>query len=605
MKFYNKKGDNDNLDEQKDSKQTYEMSPNKRKKIILIVGIAACFLIVGLILCTAFALFNINNTRMIKGISIKGIEISGLTKEQAESKINQIIEEKLDKDIFFKADNFEYSIKLKQIETKYDIKKAVQEAYDIGRKGNIFFNNFDIIKTSIKGENIDLEYAYNEKLLDDTIADIAGKIPDAVIEPSYYIEDDILIITRGKEGNSIDKDKTKNKILEIIYNDNADLNIKIDIKEAKPSEIDIDKIHEEIYKEPKNAYYKKDPFEIFPQENGVDFDINEAKKLLEEVKDEYEIKLKITIPEITTAELGTEAFPDLLSTFSTKYDASNKSRTNNLILAMNKINGMIIKPGETFSYNKTLGKRTVAAGYKEAGGFAGGRVVQMLGGGICQISSTLYNAVVYANLEVVERHNHMFIAGYVGAGKDATVSYGTLDFKFKNTRKYPIMIKTTIGGGVAKVSIFGIKEDVEYEVEISANVLSYIPFSVVYENNSSLAEGQEKVVQNGMNGCKSVTYKIKKLNGKQVTSEVLSTDTYDALNKIIQKGVKSIPVETQTGTVPQMEAPVETTSTVPVQETVVKPEPIPEKETTPETETIPETETPQEQKENTDNLEQN
>ena len=151
---------------------------------------------------------------------------------------------------------------------------------------------------------------------------------------------------------------------------------------------------------------------------------------------------------------------------STKYDASNAPRTTNLKLAMNKLNGVVVSPGETFSYNKTLGKRTAEAGYREAGGFAGGRVVQTLAGGICQISSTLYDAVVYANLEIVERHNHMFLAGYVGAGKDATVVYGAYDFKFKNTRKYPIMLKTSIGSGVARIDVFGIKEDVEYEVEI-------------------------------------------------------------------------------------------------------------------------------------------
>ena len=168
----------------------------------------------------------------------------------------------------------------------------------------------------------------------------------------------------------------------------------------------------------------------------------------------------------------------------------------------------------------------------------------------------------------------MFVAGYVGAGKDATVSYGTLDFKFKNTRKYPIMIKTSIGGGVAKVSIFGIKEDVEYEVEISANILSYTPFFFLFEDNPNLEAGQERLVQYGMNGCKSITYKIKKLNGKQVSSEVLSTDTYDTLNKIIQRGVENTPVEEQTEPVIQEEPPaqpvVNTPNEEPVSETVTE-----------------------------------
>jgi len=468
------------------------------------------------------------------------MSISGLTKEEVLNKINNNIEEKLNKDIIIKDDEFEYSIKLSQIETKYDVEKSVQSAYNIGRNGNIFQNNFEIIKTLSKRKDIDLEFSYNEELLEKIINDINAKIPNSVIEPSYYIEENNLIIVKGKKGNVVNKEELKNKIMDILKNDNPEYTIKLNTTEVDPEKIDINKIHEEVYKEAKDAYYTKDPFQVYPHEDGIDFDINEATELLKEDKEEYEIKLKITKPKITTADLGTEAFPDLLSSFSTKYDASNVNRTNNLVLAMKSLNGVVVAPGEVFSYNKTLGKRTIQAGYREAGGFAGGRVVQLVGGGICQISSTLYNAVVYANMEIVERYNHMFLAGYVGAGKDATVSYGTLDFKFKNTRKYPIVIKTSIGSGVAKVSIYGIKEEVEYEIEISTQVLSYSQFSTIYEDDYSLQPGQEKVVQNGMNGCKSITYKIVKLNGSQISSSVLSSDEYDPMNKIVKRNPKVV-----------------------------------------------------------------
>ena len=133
---------------------------------------------------------------------------------------------------------------------------------------------------------------------------------------------------------------------------------------------------------------------------------------------------------------------------------------------MSKLNGVVVMPGETCSYNKTLGKRTAQDGYQYANGFAAGKVVPMLAGGICQISSTLYDAVLYANLDIVERHNHMFQATYVEPGKDATVVYGSLDFKFKNTRKYPVKLEAYIKSGVATVSIYGLKEDVEYNVKV-------------------------------------------------------------------------------------------------------------------------------------------
>ncbi len=532
--------------------QQYKINNNKplmknKRNIILFICIAIVF-IIGIIFSTIFALININNTKIISGITINGIEINKLDKEQAIQMLKESTDKKLDSDILVKSGDFEYGIKLSQIETNYNIEKAVEEAYNTGRGGNIFSNNYEIIKTMIWGKDINLEYTYNEELLSKIINDMTSKVPNSVVEANYSIEGDTLIISKGKTGNSINQEELKNKIIDEMSIDNTNNEIDIELIQKEPEAINIDDIYSKVHTEPKDAYYTKNPFQIFPHVDGVDFDLEAAREMLKEDKDEYEIKLTITSPKVTTDKIGTEAFPDLLSSFSTRYDASNYPRTTNLKLAMNKLNGVIVAAGETCSYNETLGKRTAEAGYKEAGGYAGGRVVQTLAGGICQISSTLYDAVVYANLDIVERHNHMFLAGYVGAGKDATVVYGSLDFKFKNTRKYPIMIKTTIGNGVAKIDIYGIKEDVEYDVDIITNILSYNTYKVVYENDSSLPAGKQKVVQNGMNGCKSITYKVLKLNGKEVSRTVLSSDTYDPMNKIVNVGPEKKATTTSTTT---------------------------------------------------------
>lgn len=522
------------------------MKLNSKNKKILIISICILIAII-LLLSTIFSLLNINSTRITSGIKINQIDVSKLYKEEAKQKISEIIEEKIDKDINITAKDFEYQIKLSQIEVNYDIDTAIEEAYGIGRNSNIFKNNFKIIESKLFGCNINLNYTYNEESLNKLLDDIASKVPNPVIEPNYYIEGEKLIVSKGSKGNSIDKDKLKEEIVNRILTDNEE-DINIELIQKEPDPIDMDKIHGEVYTEAKDAYYTKDPFQVFPHVEGIDFDVEAAKKMLKEDKEEYEIQLKITQPKVTTNQIGTEAFPNLLSSFSTRYDASNIPRTTNLKLAMAKLDGVIVSPGETFSYNKTLGKRTVEDGYKEAGGYAGGRVVQTLAGGICQISSTLYDAVVYANLDIVERHNHMFLAGYVGAGKDATVVYGSLDFKFKNTRKYPIMIKTSIGSGVAKISIYGIKEEVEYDVEISTKILSYSSFRVIYEKDNSLVAGTQRVTQNGMNGCKSITYKILRLNGVEVSREVLSSDTYDPMNKIIKTGPEKASSSNNSGT---------------------------------------------------------
>ena len=193
-------------------------------------------------------------------------------------------------------------------------------------------------------------------------------------------------------------------------------------------------------------------------------------------------------------------------------------------------------PGETFSYNRTVGQRTVGAGFKEAGAYVNGQVTTAIGGGICQVSSTLYNAVLRANLEVTARTNHMFPVGYVPIGTDATVSWGSPDFKFKNNRNYPVKIVATTGGKNVYIKIFGLKEDSDYEVQIQSYTTGSIPFKTTYTKDASLAPGEEKVVQNGSNGCYSAAYKILKKDGKEVSRTLISRDTYQPHNKVIARG---------------------------------------------------------------------
>ena len=154
-----------------------------------------------------------------------------------------------------------------------------------------------------------------------------------------------------------------------------------------------------------------------------------------------------------------------------------------------KINDKVVLPGETFSYNKTLGERTPAAGYKNAKVYENGEVVDGIGGGICQISSTLYNSVLKANMDIVERRNHQFVTSYTPAGRDATVVYGLTDFKFKNTRKTAVRIKASCSNGIATVSIYGIKDENEYDVSFNTKTISTIPFTVKYVDDNSLPAG--------------------------------------------------------------------------------------------------------------------
>ena len=546
-----------------------EGKKSKKKYATIGIGLGVLF-IIALFISTIFALVNINNENIVSGVSISGIDVSGLSQEEAKGKLEAIYNEKKENDIELKHNEFETALSPELMEVNYKIDEAVESAVSIGKSKNIFKNNYDILGTLIGKRNIPVEMTLNEDATKQTIEDMNASLPDVLIDSSYSIEDDELIITKGKAGVKIDTDNLLNQVKQKLndLNDNDNF-IEIPVVNKEPEAIDIDKIHSEVYKEPQNAYYTKDPFTVYPEVEGVDFDVEAAREILKEDKEEYVIKLKITEPEITLEEIGTEAFPDQLSTFTTRYDVSDVDRSTNLRLASEKINGTVLAPGETFSYNKTVGARTVAAGYKNAKVYESGKVVDGIGGGICQVSSTLYNAALLANLEIVERRNHQFVTSYVGAGRDATVVYGQTDFKFKNTRKYPIRIVVTTNAGILKISIFGLKEENEYTFKFNTKTVSSIPYKTQYIEDSSLPAGTEKVEQKGANGLITETYIAKMLDGKVVSTELLSKDTYSAMTRIIRRGTKKTSSSSKSTTTnnTQTTKPEETTAQTTQEET--------------------------------------
>ena len=478
-----------------------------KSKIKSAIGTIFAIIITMLVVAFgAFTVYNAVNTNIISGVSIKGVDVAHKSKSDARSEVENYLANALPEEIKIKHGDFESTISLSQMNVKFDVKTAVNSAYAIGRNGNIFQNDFRIISSYFNKVNIEPALTLDTEQLSTTLSDLSSQLPDAVVQSSYYIDGNNLIITAGKEGNVVDVEQTIQNIKNAISSFSFDTPVEIAVKTQQPDEIDVDKIHNEIYKEAKDAYYTTDPFTVYPSENGVDFksSVEDVKaSIAAEQKDEYTVPLKIIYPSVTTNMIGTEAFPDLLGEFSTRYSVSDRDRTTNLRLAANKVNGTVLMPGETFSYNTVVGERTIAAGYKEAPIYVSGQVVDGLGGGICQISSTIYNAVVYANLDIVERSNHQFVPSYVTASRDATVVYGSLDFKFKNNRNYPIKILVTVSNGVADCKIYGLKQDNDYDVQISS-----------YETGRTAT------------AIYSEAYKILKRNGQVVDKVLLSKDTY-------------------------------------------------------------------------------
>ena len=513
----------------------------KNKKVLIILVIIIVFFILSII----FSLLNFGSTEIIQGVSIGKVNVSGLSKDAGFQLLSDLISERDKKEISLiystEKDTYEKKIDISILNIKYNIENSTNQAYIIGKRGNIFQSNFEIAKTYIFKKNIDLDFTIDEKKIDTLIADISANLPNKMIQSGYYIEDGNLVITKGSAGIVVDKDKFKTNIYNNMNNlSSQETTISIPVTKASPEEIDLDKIHSEIYKKPQNAYFEENPFKVYAEVKGVDFDIETAKDLLERYKDntEFTIQLKYTDPKIKLKNLKIDVFPNNLSTFSTRFDQNNTDRSTNLKIAASKIDGTVLSPGEEFSYNKIVGERSIKAGYKEAKIYQGGQVIDGLGGGICQISSTLYNAVVKANLDVTERYNHQFVTSYVQPGRDATVAYGTKDFKFINNRTYPIRIDVYINSGIAKVDIYGINEENEKEIDIDVDTISTIPYETKYQTDSTLPDGSEKLKQKGANGLVVKAYKVIKQNGITLSRELLSKDTYNPLEEIILKSSK-------------------------------------------------------------------
>lgn len=478
-------------------------SNNSTKKVLTVLLLLILVILVVIIFSTIFSLMNANNKNIIQGVYINNIDVSNLSENEAMEILEQKLNDNEKNYIIVKYNNYTRNIKLQDINGKFNIKDAVNNAYNIGKDKDIIQNNYKILLTMIFKNKIEANFTYDEELLQKMIDEISLEIPGMAINSSYIIDGDNLIIKNSTEGLQIQESTFTKDLIKAFSSDTKEFEIKTE--QCNRKEIDIEKIYNEVYKKPINAYYTTNPHEIHKEESGVDFAITlqEAKNILSENKEEYIIPLKKIQPQIKVSDLDANAFPDLLSTFTTKYGTGDVNRNINIALAAKSINSVVLMPGETFSYNDLIGECSTKTGYKAATIYMNGELSTGIGGGICQVSTTLYNTVLRANLEIVERRNHSLGVTYVPSGQDAMVSIGTQDFKFKNNREYPIKVVAYVGTGSVTCQIYGLKQDTEYEVKL-------------YSRTISKTDKKYKVE----------TYKILCLNGAEVSRTWLSTDTY-------------------------------------------------------------------------------
>ena len=311
-----------------------------------------------------------------------------------------------------------------------------------------------------------------------------------------------------------------------------------------PQQIDLKAIYEAYCHPAVDAAYDLTTHRITAEADGYGFDLETTQKMIDTAKygETLKVPFAVITPSVTREDVEASLYKDILGTFTAK-SSSQKNRDTNLRLACESINGIILYPGDEFSYNRTLGERTPEKGYRPAGTYVGNETVNTYGGGICQVSSSLYYSVLSAELHVTERTNHRFLPSYMPRGFDATVSWGTLDFCFKNNLDYPIRIEASAKGGTTTVTICG--TDVRnYRVQLAATVVEKTPYATEYKempqnNKEGYKDGDYIVKPHSGYFVKSYIYKYEMDSDKLISKEYIDDSNYRIRNAVVCKIIPS------------------------------------------------------------------
>lgn len=317
--------------------------------------------------------------------------------------------------------------------------------------------------------------------------------------------------------------------------------VKVKYNEGKLEQL-VDAWRESVERPPRNAALSMVTGGIVPQEQGRRLEVEVLRPLvLQALKrpDVGSVALPVTplYPAITVSDIHQTGIREVLSSYSTSFNAKDMNRSANIKLAANKINGHIVYPGQSFSFNEVVGPREKKYGFKEAMELVDGELVPGIGGGICQVSSTLYNAVLLADLTIAERYNHSKPLGYVPLGRDATVAFGVLDFKFTNRTKSPVMIMAEVNDDKLVVGLFG-KDRLASAVEVISLDQRVIPPAVIKKEDTGMYLGETKVDKQGKPGYEVTTIRVVRAKGREVRREILSKDQYLPDHTVVKFGTQ-------------------------------------------------------------------
>ena len=568
----------------------------KNRKIILISVCSVAAVLLISIIVTIFFFFGSpsDDGLILNNVIVAGINLGGMTKDEAKAALHQASDHTYTKmDMVVELPDMTLTLSPSDTGAKLDVDAVVEAAHDYGRKGSReerekakqdslttthhipLLNYLNLNLDYIKGELDTYGKSFNSTYVPSSVEfDIEKPILDAADEK--FVENapcQIMTLTIGAPGRYLDMEALYNQILDAYSFNVFQVFAQMAEEEKLPEPLDLQALYDQYRCEPVAAYLDAETHEVVPEVYGYEFDLEKATLMLEQAQygDTIEIPFRYLLPESEGADLEAMLFRDVLGSFKTQH-TNNQNRNTNLRLACEAINGMVLAPGDTFDFNTVVGQRTAAKGYKAADAYDGGQTVQTLGGGICQVSSTLYYCTLLADLQIVNRFPHSYISSYMDPGTDATVSWGGPHFTFRNNTNFPIRIDAKVEGGYVHMSLVGTDEK-DYYVKITYQIIgSEAPETIYQEFAEDNAEGYKDgdVITTPYTGYTVKTFKEKY---DKVTNELISRDVdqisrYKKRDKVVAKINK--PTEPPTEPPAFTEPPV-VTPTDPVVPPVVTP----------------------------------
>ena len=505
----------------------------KSRRGLLAAGILVAVLAAGYLgLCTWVGA----SGTTLPGTTAGGVELGGLTRDQVERRLDEELKQSYTgKEITLQVDGTSQSYTVSGSVLDVDTSAVTDAACGLSQ-GNFFSRGWRLIQSLLGGNDIEVPLSYTqegEAQVDALLTQIESELGGGVQETTWEVQGDQLVFHMGTPGRAFDLSNTKADILEAFAGESQE-SLVLSTVTTDPADVDVEAVHDQVYAEVQNAALDKETFEITPSVTGLDFQVADAQAALKDADwgSDVSVALTVTEPTVSTESLKELLFRDVLGEASSSVSGSS-NRKSNVKLSASVCDGIILLPGEVFSYNNTTGSRTADKGYLPAPSYVGGKSTDEVGGGICQTSSTIYYAALNSNLKIVERHNHMFAVGYVPDGMDATVWYGASDFRFENDTDYPIKIVTEYKNSRLTVQIYGTKTDDLY-VKMTNKELSSTAWSTEYKVDPSLPAGTTKTEQTPYRGRVVEAYRnVYDGNGNLVSSTLESKSTYKMRNQII------------------------------------------------------------------------